>query len=101
MSTQRRTLLIVFVLLAAALVAAALWWRLQDPVPAPLRTESLVAAEPAIPPITAEAPPEPAIEHPIEQPLAGSPPAASGIGAVLNDLLGPKAVASYLQLDDF
>lgn len=101
MSTQRRTLLIFIFLIAAALVAAALWWRLQAPVPAPLGTGAPVAAEPATPPVTAEAPPESAIKHPIEQAPAGSPPAASGIGAVLNDLLGRKAVASYLQLDDF
>ena len=98
MSTARRTLWWV-VLVAAAIAAGAWWWTQRAPVRPPADMPS-VAEAPAAPTADA-APAEPVIQHPSE-PLAAEPPlAAAGVGAALTDLLGRKAVASFLVLDDF
>lgn len=83
-------------LVGLAAVAAAVIWLVQ---PRPERT----AAPPAAPAPAASAPASPAsgIAYPIEPPLAQAPLEASGIASALTELLGRKAVMSFLQVDDF
>ncbi len=88
-------------LLAAAVIAVGgylLWGsKLFAPAPAP-------APAPAAPPAaaaSAQPPAETASAAPIELPPPAKPLAASEVGQALTDLLGRKAVASFLQLDDF
>jgi hypothetical protein len=86
-------------LLAAAVIAVGgylLWGsKLFTPAPAPA---------PAAPPATAasaQRPAETASAAPIELPAPATPLAASEVAKALTDLLGRKAVASFLQLEDF
>jgi len=85
------------VLALAAVAGAVLFWWLRVP------TEPI--AQPAPPPPAAPAsapqrPAEPAIAHPIEAP-PDQPLQAADVGPALTELLGRKAVLSFLQIDDF
>lgn len=88
--------LLLGVALVAALAAAALfWWFRTAPAPAAPAPPVAQAPEP-----TASAPaPEP--KTPLEVPVAAVPLTAEEIPQALIDLVGRKAVASFLQTDDF
>jgi hypothetical protein len=92
MSNLARTLLIAVVLAAAA---AAYWWynlRTAEPPPAPPPAATASAPKPAAS--------EPAVKYPVE--ASGAPTLTpDDVPAALNDLLGRKAVSSFLQVDDF
>ena len=98
MSTTPRALLPV-VIIAAIIAAAALWWTMFRPAPqAP--AASAPAAAPGNPKPVA-APAESVIQYPVEASGEAPPLEAADIGAALTDLLGRKAVLSFLELDDF
>lgn len=88
----------VIVALAAAVLAAVLAWRFW-PAPAPEPQAPPVAQAPA-PPASAASAPEPE-KQVLEVPVAAAPLAAEDIPNELTELVGRKAVASFLQLDDF
>lgn len=92
---QRGLLLIAAVAVAAAIGA---WvWHGQPPQPvAP--TPPIAEAPPAQP--APVAPTAPAIHYPLEQ-APEQPLEAGGLTSALVDLLGAKAVAAFLQTDDF
>lgn len=98
MSTARRTLLWL-VLVAATIAAGAWWWTQRARVHPPADLPAVTAAPAA--PIADAAPAEPVIRHPIGPPAAEPPLTAAGVGVALADLLGRKAVASFIVLDDF
>lgn len=93
-------------LVAAAVVAAiagAAWlWRNQwmtSSAP-PLSPPAEPASAPAPAMNTRPATPEPAVKYPVEA-VPASPLAAPDLAAALTELLGRKAVASFLQTEDF
>ncbi|MDP3762370.1 MAG: DUF3014 domain-containing protein [Ramlibacter sp.] len=92
-SAVRAALLLI---LGVAVAGAVIWWfSTQAPAPAPAVQ---VAAPPQLPASSAVAA-EPAIQHPVEE--AAGPLAAGQVDAALAELLGRKAVASFLQTSDF
>lgn len=88
---------------AAAVIAAiagatAIWLSRRPPPPTQQSAPAAVA-----PATVASAPPrpaEPAVEHPLE-PSAALPLAPAELAGALTDLIGRKAVLSFLQVDDF
>jgi hypothetical protein len=95
-----RALVIVIIL---AIAAAAAYWLWNGWYPAVVATVPEPAASaPAAPASAASAavPTEPAIQYPVA-PTAAAPLESSGIGATLDELLGRKAVGTFLQIDDF
>ncbi len=87
-----------FLLVSLAIAAVAgsiIWWRAIQAPPA----VAPVAESPRAPASAPAAAPGPAIQHPVEE--ARSPLAAADVGAALAELLGRKAVTSFLQVDDF
>ena len=91
---SRMSRVLVALVLAAAVAAAFLWWRTgrdTSTAPAPVATAPAPAA-------SAPAAPE-AVKHPIDE-TAGAL-AVGDLPAALSELLGRKAVASFLQTDDF
>jgi hypothetical protein len=88
----------VAVALAAVVLAALLVWRFR-PAPVPEPQAPPVAQAPA-PAASAASAPEP--EKPVlEVPVAATPLTAEDIPNELTELVGRKAVASFLQLDGF
>ena len=93
-----RKLWVTVAVVAIAALAAILFWRFRPAPPAP-----------SAPPPVAEAPAPAASEPvaaasapaPIELPAASAPLAAEDIPKELTDLVGRKAVGSFLQVDDF
>lgn len=102
MSTARRALLPV-VIVAAIIGAAVLWWTQFRPAPqvpaAPAEFASPAASASSRPSAATE-PAEAVIQYPVEAPAA-APVDVADIGTALTDLLGRKAVLSFLALDDF
>lgn len=93
MNNLAKTLLIAVVL--AAFAGAAYWWYyLREPEPQPAPPP--VAAAPAPQPKASE----PAIKYPVDTATA-APLTPQDVPAALADLLGRKAVSSFLQTDDF
>jgi hypothetical protein len=94
--------LVAGVVIAAIAGTVLLWQRRPRPVvvlePAPPAAPVVV-----VPPEAASAPAQPAVKHPIQAPVAAAqPPLEAGdIAAALTDLLGRKALLSFLQLEDF
>jgi len=94
MSSWVRTALLL--ILGIAVAGAVIWWfSIQPPAPAP----AVPVATPPQPPSSAAVAAEPAIQHPLEEPAG--PLAADQVEAALTELLGRKAVASFLQTSDF
>lgn len=91
---SRMSRVLVALVLVAAVAAAFLWWRAgrdTPTVPVPVATAPAPAASaPAVPDT---------VKHPIEE--TPGPLAAGDVPAALAELLGRKAVASFLQTDDF
>jgi hypothetical protein len=90
--------------LVAAIVAAALYWWPREPRPQlPAGDVPAAAITPPAAPSVAQAPSEPAIKHPLD--AASAPPAPGqaddAVHSALNQLLGAKAVAAFLQTDGF
>lgn len=102
MSTARRALLPV-VIVAVIIGAAVLWWTQFRPAPQ-VPAAPAEFASPAAPassrPSAAAKPAEAVIQYPVEAPAA-APVDVADIGTALTDLLGRKAVLSFLALDDF
>jgi hypothetical protein len=82
---------------AAALLAALLVWRFW---PAPPEQQAPPIAQAPAPPASAASAPQPE-KQVLEVPVAAAPLAPEDIPKELTELLGRKAVASFLQLDDF
>ena len=108
---RERSFGLVIVLVVVAIAAAWFgwrWWQARQPVPPP----EPVASTPAAPP-DAVAPPAPAAaapsgpQYPVEPTTPSDPPlppladADARVAAALAELLGSKAVASFLQTDGF
>jgi hypothetical protein len=93
--------------IVAAAAATLLWRSHEDAVPPePAQPAAGTASEP--PPVAASAAPsgavaasQPETVQTAEVPAAASPLAAADIGTALVDLIGRKAVLSFLQVDDF
>lgn len=98
MTTTRRALLPV-VIVAAIIGAVALWWTMFRPVPQAPAAFAPAAATSS--PRPAAAPATSSIEYPLEAAAQAPPLEAADIGTALTDLLGRKAVLSFLELDDF
>ena len=107
MNQNRLSYVLSAAALVAALVAAGLYWWLHR---APhLEPSAEVPAVPTAPPAqpVAQAPAAPAIKHPIEAVPASAPLAAGAadgdafVRRALDELLGAKAVATFLQTDGF
>jgi hypothetical protein len=97
---QSRTQAVAAAIVVAVIAAAlAVWFNRQQPAP-PQQAPVATAAPPASV-ARAHAPAEPAIEHPIEAPTAQPPLADTELAAALADLIGRKAVLSFLQTDEF
>ena len=93
MSSWVRTALLL--ILGVAVAGMVIWWFSQ----APGRVPAVPVAEPPQPPASSAVVAPPAIEHPLEEP--SGPLAAGEVDAALTELLGRKAVASFLQTSDF
>lgn len=101
----------VIVLVAIAIAAAWFgwrWWQAREAVPATEPVATTPAAPPDAPaPPVAAAPPPTGPQYPVEpakEPAAPLPPLADAdarVNAALAELLGGKAVASFLQTDGF
>ena len=95
MSNGMRTALML--VLGIAVAGAVIWWfSTQAPGPVPAVP---VATPPQPPASSAVAAAEPAIQHPLEEPAA--PLAAGEVNGALVELLGRKAVSTFLQAGDF
>ena len=95
MSSGIRSALLL--ILGIAVAAAVIWWfSIQAPSPTP---GAPVAAPPQPAASSAVATAEPAIQHPVEEPAV--PLAAGEVNGALVELLGRKAVSSFLQASDF
>ena len=92
---------LVLLIMAGAIAAALTLWRLgllQGPA---AETPSAWVPEPAaITENEAAAPAEPSVRHPVATPWTARM-SASDVGRALIDLLGAKAVATFLQIDEF
>jgi DUF3014 family protein len=85
------------VAVVALIVAAILVWRFKtSPAPAPVAPPVAQAPEPA-----ASAASAPEAQPPLEIPATTTPLVAEDIPHELTELVGRKAVATFLQLDDF
>jgi hypothetical protein len=91
--------------LVAVIIAAALYWWPREPRPQlPAGEVPEAAITPATPPSVAAAPSEPAIKHPLaaaSEPLPATGRPDDAVTAALNELLGSKAVLTWLQTDAF
>jgi hypothetical protein len=86
------------VAVVALIVAAVLVWRFRmSPAPEPVAPPVAQAPEPAASAASAPETPKPALEIP----PTTTPLAAEDIPHELTELVGRKAVATFLQLDDF
>lgn len=87
----------LLLILGIAIAGGVMWWFSQRaPAPAPAVS---VAPPPTQPAASSAAPASAAIQHPLdEQP---GPLAAGEVEGALTELLGRKAVASFLQTSDF
>jgi hypothetical protein len=87
-----------------AIALAALWWRgREEPQPQPAPATTPIASGPALPAASAPAaaPSAPAVTHVIEPPPSAAPMTAAGIEPALIELLGRKAVGSFVRTDNF
>ncbi len=92
-NTVRSALLLI---LGIAVASAVIWWfSIQAPAPTP----AVPVAMPPPPPASSAVVAQPEIQHPLEE--APGPVSASQVDAALTELLGRKAVASFLQTSDF
>jgi hypothetical protein len=90
---------LLLAVVVAVVALAAFWWRSQQrsaPAPTPVASEPAPAAsapmaEPSAPPVT----------HVIEPPATAAPMTTANIEPALIELLGRKAVNSFLQTDNF
>lgn len=92
---------------AVAVIAGALaWWWFDRAAQLPQAPTSPVAApapvaRPTAPASLPSASTEAAIEHPIEPPAGVQPLASADLTGALADLIGRKAVLTFLQVDQF
>lgn len=96
----RRALLIV-ILVAIAAGAAYWWWNGWYPAGVTTMPEAPASAPAAPASAATVVPVEPAIQYPVPAPTTATPLESPGIAAALGDLLGRKAVSTFLQIDDF
>lgn len=80
------------------LVGAAVWWRSDRAIPPPTVSPPQEVVPPA-PVAEKPAGPQPSIQHPVETSAAAL--TAADLTAALAELLGRRAVASFVQTDDF
>ena len=88
----------------AVIAGATAWWWFGRPVQQPQAPTAPVIAPVAAPSPTASASPAPteaAIAHPIEPPVGAAPLASAELAHALADLIGRKAVLTFLQVDQF
>lgn len=109
---QKRRWWVVLVLGLAVAAAGVAWWLLRAPAPSPMQTAPVaVASAPTAPAPIAPTRAEPAVRHPIDsaassaqagvRPLPPADQADAYIAEALTDLLGRKAVLSFLSTDRF
>ncbi|ODV14255.1 MAG: hypothetical protein ABT20_00670 [Rubrivivax sp. SCN 70-15] len=99
---MKRVAWVLVVLALAALIGAAVWfWRGRAEPPVAVSTAP-PAATVATGQVTQPAASEPAaVQHPVEAPAAEPALTATDLPAALDELLGHKAVLSWLLTDDF
>src|SRR5574337_297337 len=103
-----RAVPIVIILAIVAGVAAFWWWNNRYPASSLIVRPEQAASAPATPvapvaPTSVASAPmqaESAVQYPVT-PSSAAAVASSGIAAALDDLLGKKAVRTFLQVDDF
>ena len=104
---RESSLWIVVVLVVLALGAGAMWWRWSKQQAAPAEAPPVAAAPqpdapaPAAPPPAASAEPQHPVDATAEADLPKLDDADARVRAALAELLGGKAVASFLQVDGF
>ena len=103
---RESSLWLLVMLVVVLLAAGAVWWRWTQQQPAPAEAPPVAAAPPAQAPAAppaAAAPAQP--ENPVDTTADASLPklddADAQVRAALAELLGAKAVASFLQTDGF
>jgi hypothetical protein len=104
---RETSLWIVVVLVVLALGAGAVWWRWSKQQAAPAETPPVAAAPqpdapaPAAPPPAASTAPQHPVDAAADADLPKLDDADAKVRAALAELLGGKAVASFLQVDGF
>ena len=104
---RESSLWIVVVLVVLALGAGAMWWRWSKQQAAPAEAPPVASAPqpdapaPAVPPPAASAEPQHPVDATAEADLPKLDDADAKVRAALAELLGGKAVASFLQVDGF
>jgi hypothetical protein len=96
MNSKSKALIAVAVV---ALIGVAAWWRSEWAGP-PTTSAPPQEVAPPVPVAEKPASSEPSVQHPVET-SAAAPLAAADLTAALVDLLGRRAVASFVQPDDF
>ncbi len=96
MTSKSKALIAVAVV---ALISVAAWWR-SERVGSPPTTAPPQEVAPA-PVAEKPASSAPSVQHPVEETSAAEPLAAADLTTALVELLGRRAVASFVQTDDF
>jgi hypothetical protein len=90
------------ILTGAVAIGVWVWWSDRAATPAPVTESSAPATTASTPDSpTAAAPAEPAVNYPLPLADATQPMSINDIVPALTELLGRKAVDSFLQTDDF
>lgn len=97
---QSRTRAFTAVAVVAAIAGATAIWLSRRPAPPTQQSAQAPAAAPATVASAAPLPAAPAIEHPLET-SATLPLAPADLAGALAELIGRKAVLSFLQVDEF
>ena len=95
----RNLILVAMALLLAVIVAGYLWFGARGKTPPPAEATPIAALPGPTPELPASAPESPVPETP--QPPPARPLAATEVEGALIDLMGRKAVQSFLQTADF
>jgi Protein of unknown function (DUF3014) len=103
---MQRAMLMVGAVAAVVLIGLGVWWWQQRVplvlLPAPPASVSAARVAPAPPPTPASAASAPAIQYPIEPPVAdAAPKRALDFPSALDELFGGKAVAAMFQTQEF
>lgn len=101
---QSSTKALAAAVVVAMIAGAAAWWWFGRPAQVPPASTPPIAAPappPAAPASLPRAATEAAIEHPIEPPAGAAPLVSAELADALADLIGRKAVLTFLQVDQF